>query len=48
VDLFVENQLEAYEFLRDYGVEFQLAAAKSPAPGAIASYRHGAIDRGSA
>jgi flavocytochrome c len=32
VDLFVENQLETYEFLRDHGVKFQLVPAKSPAP----------------
>jgi fumarate reductase flavoprotein subunit len=32
VDLYVENQLEAYEFLRDHGVKFQLMPAKPPAP----------------
>jgi fumarate reductase flavoprotein subunit len=32
VDLYVGNQLEAYEFLRDHGVKFQLMPAKPPAP----------------
>jgi len=32
VNLYVENQLEAYEFLRAHGVKFQLAPAKPPAP----------------
>src|SRR6266851_347196 len=32
VNLYVESQLEAYEFLRDHGVKFQLAPAKPPAP----------------
>jgi fumarate reductase flavoprotein subunit len=32
VDLFVQNQLATYEFLRDHGVKFQLAPSKPPAP----------------
>ena len=32
VSLFVQKQLEAYEFLRDHGVKFHLAPAKPPAP----------------